>query len=321
MSADRVHAAPSERAADTVVQLRGPRRGEPQPFGPGSILWDDLGDVLALSTTLGAFMLQAMHPAISAGVDEFSTFRSDPFGRLVRSLDSVMLWVYGGPAAIDEGRRLLELHKPIKGLDAYGKRYRALDADTYAWVHATAFVNAVVTHPLLKGREMTDAEQDALYGEMLQLGDILRIPRRAMPQSVPEYWDYYHAMVRDTLERTEIAEVLLQMTDRPPLPLLPRSLQTLALPGRTLLGHFLYLLLGGGLTADAREKLGITWTLAHGAELRTLMAIARPARHRLPERLRYAPIAYHARRHAQSIQTIRSRATDRGRVTRRPAHA
>jgi uncharacterized protein (DUF2236 family) len=309
MSADRAQAPPSERAANTVVRLQGSRRVEPQPFGPGSILWEDLGDVLALSTTLGAFMLQAMHPAISAGVDEFSSFRTDPFGRLIRSVDSVMLWVYGGPAAIEEGRRLIELHKPIKGTDARGERYRALDPDTYAWVHATAFVNAVVTHPLLHGREITDAEQVALYEEMLQLGDILRIPRRAMPETVPEYWDYYHATVRDTLERTEIAEVLLQMTDRPPAPLLPRPLQTLALPGRRLLGHLLYLLLGGGLMADAREKLGLSWSSRHDLELHALMAVARPTCHRLPERLRYAPIAYHARRHAQSIQTIRSRAT------------
>jgi uncharacterized protein (DUF2236 family) len=299
----------AERAAATFTTLRRPAKSEPTPFGPGSALWDDLGDILGLSTTLGAFMLQAMHPVISAGVDDFSTFRTDPFGRLVRSLDSVMLWVYGGPAAIEEGRRLIELHKPIRGTEPSGKPYRALNPDAYAWVHATAFVSSVVTHPLLKGREMTEREQTELYEEILQLGDILRIPRRAMPATVPEYWDYYHAMVHDTLERTVIAEELLRSAQSPKLPLVPEPLQPLAWPQRRLLAHLTHLLLGGGMTADARDKLGLRWTGVHDRQLRGLMALIRPVHDRLPERLRYTPIAYHARRHAQAIEAIRARAT------------
>lgn len=285
------------------------RRAELRPFGPGSIVWDEFGDLLALATSLGAFMLQVMHPAISAGVDRFSTFRTDPYGRLVRSLDSVLLWVYGGQAAIEEGGRLIELHKSIKGIDADGNRYRALDPETYAWVHATAFANSVVTYPLLNGRKMSQAEQDDLYKEMLQLGDILRVPRQAMPATVADYWDYYHAMVRDTLTRTVVAEDVLTLVQAPPLPLLPGPLQTLAWPERKLIGHLIYLLLGGGMTDDARDKLGIRWTRLHEAELQMLMAISRPVHNGLPERLRYAPIAYHARRHARAIEAIRARAT------------
>ncbi len=303
----------------SVARLPAAQTPGPVPFGPGSIVWEDFGDLLVLSTTLGAFMLQVMHPAISAGVDDFSTFRADPFGRLVRSLDSVMLWVYGGPAALDEGRRLIELHKPIKGTDAAGDRYRALDPDTYAWVHATAFVTSVITHPLVKARAMTESEQEALYEEMLQLGDILRIPRQVMPATVPEYWSYYHTMVRDTLERTVVAEDVLRLTASPLLPLLPRSLQALVWPQRRLVGHLAYLLLGAGLTADAREKLRLTWTRAHDAQVRGLMSIARPIHARLPERMRYAPIAYHARQHGKAIQEIRARAASAQPVTLRRA--
>jgi uncharacterized protein (DUF2236 family) len=272
-------------------------------------VWDEFGDILVLSTSLGAFMLQAMHPAVSAGVDEFSTFREDPWGRLIRSLDSVMLWAYGGPAAVEEGRRLIELHKSIKGTDAHGHRYRALDPDTYAWVHGTAFVTAVVTHPLLTGRPMNASEEQALYEEILQLGDILRIPRHRMPATVPEYWDYYHGMVAETLERTVIAEDVLRLAYAPRLPFLPGWLQTVAAPWRRLLGHPVYLLLGGGLTADARAKLGMSWSGANDLELRALMAFLRPVHDRLPERLRYVPVAYHARQHARALRAIRARAT------------
>ena len=70
----------AEQSAATVTTLHRPAKPEPTPFGPGSALWDDFGDILGLSTTLGAFMLQAMHPVISAGVDDFSTFRIGLFG-------------------------------------------------------------------------------------------------------------------------------------------------------------------------------------------------------------------------------------------------
>jgi hypothetical protein len=39
------------------------------------------------------------------------------------------------------------------------------------------------------------------------------------------------------------------------------------------------------------------------------MALIRPVHDRLPERLRYTPIAYHARRHARAVEAIRARAT------------
>ena len=106
-------------------------------------LWDGIRDALFLPMSLSAFMLQVMHPTISTAVDRHSVFRTDPLGRAVRSFDSVMLWVYGGQAAIDEGRRLRVLHKTIKGVDDDGRRYSALDPEAYAWVHATAFVSSV----------------------------------------------------------------------------------------------------------------------------------------------------------------------------------
>jgi uncharacterized protein (DUF2236 family) len=104
------------------------------------MMWDEVGDVLYEALTVSAFMLQVMHPTIAAAVDRHSVYRSDPFGRLVRSIDSVALWVYGGAAANEEGLRLRELHRPIHGVDDQGNRYSALDPEAYAWVHAAAYV-------------------------------------------------------------------------------------------------------------------------------------------------------------------------------------
>lgn len=77
---------------------------DPEPPPPGGILWDIAGEVRSLLALPAALTLQVAHPAVGAGVDEHSVFRTDPWGRGERSLRSVMLWVYGGDAAAQEGR-------------------------------------------------------------------------------------------------------------------------------------------------------------------------------------------------------------------------
>ncbi|MFD6986541.1 oxygenase MpaB family protein, partial [Streptomyces sp. NPDC059956] len=114
-------------------------RTDPEPPPPGGVLWTIAGDVRALLMLPAAFTLQVAHPAIGAGVDEHSVFRTDPWGRGERSLRSVQLWVYGGADAAAEGRRVRRLHKEIQGTDTRGRRYHSLDPACYAWVHATGF--------------------------------------------------------------------------------------------------------------------------------------------------------------------------------------
>jgi uncharacterized protein (DUF2236 family) len=319
------------------------RGSQPKPLGAGSVLWQDMGDTLFLAVSSGAaFMLQVMHPTIATAVDRHSAFREDPLGRTVRSADSVMLWVYGGEGAIDEGKRLRELHRAISGIDEQGVPYSALDPEAYAWVHATAFVSMVTSYPLARGRTLNRDEQERLYQELLELGAILRVPQRMMPGSSAEYWDYYEAMVRERLRRTAVAEELLAMVSAPslslmavPLGLLPGSslaarLQrtlgsraqalrpfgklgegpaaALSWPSRRGVGELLRMLLIAGMTADAREVLGVHITPAQERALRSLMAVARPAHRALPDRLRYMPLALHAHRHARESQAIRGRA-------------
>jgi uncharacterized protein (DUF2236 family) len=309
------------------------------------VLWQDMGDTLFLVVSSGAaFMLQVMHPTIATAVDRHSVFREDPLGRTVRSADSVMLWVYGGEGAIEEGKRLRELHRAISGIDEQGAPYSALDPEAYAWVHATAFASIVTSYPLARGRALSRDEQERLYQELLQLGLILRVPQRMMPASSAEYWEYYDTMVRERLRRTAVAEEFLGMVSAPslslmavPLGLLPGSslvgrLQrtlgsraqavrgrsfgkldegpaaALSWPSRRGIGELLRLLLIAGMTEDARAVLGVHITPAQERALRSLMAVARPAHRALPDRLRYMPLALHARRHARESQAIRGRA-------------
>src|SRR5690349_1949008 len=60
----------------------GPARGEPEPFGPGDLLWDGMGDQRLMFLLGGGLIMQVMHPAIGAAVGQQSVYRSDPWGRL-----------------------------------------------------------------------------------------------------------------------------------------------------------------------------------------------------------------------------------------------
>lgn len=51
---------------------------EPVPPPPGGVLWTLAGDIRALLWLPAALTLQVAHPAVGAGVDEYSVFRTDP---------------------------------------------------------------------------------------------------------------------------------------------------------------------------------------------------------------------------------------------------
>ncbi|MEU7002147.1 oxygenase MpaB family protein [Nonomuraea sp. NPDC046570] len=273
---------------------------EPEPFAPGSLLWDGVGDVRLLFVLGGALVMQVMHPAVGAAVGEQSVYRTDPWGRLTRSLTSLQTWVYGGAAAIEEGRRLRELHRDIAGVDAQGRRYHALSAEPYAWVHLTAFDRALVTAEYF-GEPHTPEEERRLYAEIIQLGRILRVPERVLPPTVEDYRRYFADMVANTLEDHPTAHDVLEVALRVgPPPMLPARLRRVWSPLGVTSGRLTHFVTVGTLPPAVREKLGLSWSAGDERRLRRFGRVVAAVTPRLPERVRYMPIAYRARRAARS---------------------
>ncbi|MFG2648858.1 oxygenase MpaB family protein [Streptomyces sp. NPDC048436] len=274
---------------------------DPAPPPPGGILWSIAGDIRVFLTLPAALTMQVAHPAVGAGVDEHSVFRTDPWGRGERSVRSVLLWVYGGQEAAAEGRRLRALHKTIQGTDAHGRRYHALQPANYAWVHATGFPVYQHAQKYLGRRPFTEAQERQLYAEWLQVGRILGIHDRDMPQSIEEFWPYYRKMLADELEETEVVRDLVA-TDRPVPPpdrgpfllrLLLRTLWPALLPPLARFRRFVTI---GLMPPDAREAIGLPWTRDQERRLRRFCLVVRTVVPLLPERLRYLPMAREARR-------------------------
>ncbi|MBA2949328.1 oxygenase MpaB family protein [Streptomyces himalayensis] len=291
-------APPPGNLASPPRNLASPPRNLPPP--PGGILWDVTGEIRTLLTLPPALALQVAHPAVGAGVDEHSMFRTDPWGRGERSLRSLQLWVYGGQAAAEEGRRLRRLHRTIRGTDAHGRPYHALMPEAYVWVHASGFPVMRHARQYLDRRPYTDAEERQLYAEWLQVGRVLGIRDRDMPQTIEEFWPYYRNMLAEELELTTVAREIVAVDglvpppDHVPLPLrlALRALWPVLLPPFVRLRRFVTI---GLMPPGAREAIGLPWTPVQERRLRRFGRVVRTVVPLLPERLRYFPLARRAR--------------------------
>ncbi|MER5952085.1 oxygenase MpaB family protein [Streptomyces sp. NPDC001904] len=267
---------------------------DPPPPPPGGILWDTAGDIRSLLALPAAFVLQVAHPAVGAGVDDHSVFRTDPWGRGTRSLTSVLLWVYGGEAAAAEGRRLRRVHRDIRGTDPRGRRYHALTPAHYAWVHATGYPVSRRARRYF-ARPFTPEEDERFYAEWLMVGRILGIHDRDMPQTTEEFWPYYEQMLAREIGPNVVVAELTDAHRAIPAPPGPRVLRLLWPLVRPALARTLRFLSIGLLPPDARAAIGLPWSARQERRLRRWAVLVRWLAPRLPERLRYLPLARRAR--------------------------
>ena len=265
-------------------------------LGPDSLVWRRLGDPRYFFGAGYALMLQVSHPTVGSGVRDHSNFQEDPWGRLMRTTDYLYLLVYGGPAAGPMGRRLRDLHKTIKGVNADGSRYHALEPEAYAWVHATLIEASFVTGERFVGG-ITAADRERLYAEYMPLGRLVGVRPGDLPETLPEFRDYVATMINDRLVRHETVDLLIGLLDRPAAPGLPVIDQLWPLlrvaPSRALKTATL-----GLLPPVLRERFGVEWTETNQAELRALGAASRALTPVLPQRLRNVGPEYLQRRRA-----------------------
>lgn len=280
-------------------------RAAPTPLGPEHLFWNLGGDKRFAFMFGSAFVLQVMHPEIGAAVGKESVFRTDPWGRSYRSLRSVQKWIFGGPHAVEEGKRLRKLHRTIRGIDDRGQTYDALDADAWAWVPLTAFHSLLVGHPVLYGRELEDDEQARLYEESLQICRILGVREDKLPRTVADYHLYFDEMVTKTLTDHPVAFELIDLfLTVPPMPGLSPLGQAMWPITRAIGANLHRQMVIGLLPGSAREILGLSWTPADDLALRASGRIIREIFERMPEEQRYFGIAAKAREAARAQQRL-----------------
>jgi len=210
-----------------------------------------------------AFLLQAMHPTIAAGVADHSSFKEDPFGRLQHSFGLVLDVLY---AADGErvGAEVRESHKQIKGVTANGRAYHAYEPEAYFWVLATGYETIVGTADRVM-QPLTELERPRAYAELRELGRRFGLRDRDMPATSGEFGDWYRWMLDERIEDNPTARDVVATIRRPAPPAwLPGALWPLP---RELAGHATWLTTIGSLPRVARERLGLSWTRLDALQL------------------------------------------------------
>lgn len=184
------------------------------PLGPGGAIWYAAGDNRLAALSIRLLLHQVAHPMVGAGVEQQSVYKTDPYGRLWRTTLSVVRGVYGGRRSAEEGQRLLRMHAGIRGTDAQGRSYHALDKQAYAWVHWTAYET---TRLFLAdfGPGLTDAQDQQLFEEWRRHGLLLGVRPDQLPATREEFWEGWHAQVA-RLENNPVVQDILYAPPRAP---------------------------------------------------------------------------------------------------------
>ena len=186
--------APRE-PVDPVDQTPDP----PNPLGPDSLTWKYFGDLRTgmMGVWIGA--IQNMYPELGAGVEEHSILLREPLQRVARSVYPIMGVVYDGNRAARTGAQIKQYHHTIKGVDATGRRYHALNPETFYWAHATFFMLVIKVAEYFCGG-LTEAEKCQLFDEHVQWYRMYGMSMRPVPTSWEDFQQYWQRVCRDELE-------------------------------------------------------------------------------------------------------------------------
>jgi uncharacterized protein (DUF2236 family) len=152
-----------------------------------------------------------------AGVAGHSRFRSDPWGRLVRTARYVGTVTYGTTAEAKRAAAAVRgLHRTVKGTDPEsGRPYSASDPELLTWVHVTE-VDSFLTTARRGGLALTDAEADAYVAEQAEANALLGVPAALAPHTVAEI-DEYYARMRPRLQVGTHAREAAKFVIHPPM--------------------------------------------------------------------------------------------------------
>lgn len=229
-----------------------------------------------------ALLMQIAHPLVAAGVDQHSDFRSQPLGRLIRTLNTTLAVVFGDDraarAAID---RVNRIHARVGGTSASGAPYRALDPDLLLWVQATLILTSLRLYEDVMG-PLSPADRQAYWDDTKPIARALGIPAEHLPATVGDLERYEGGMLATVVcpdaTSLDVARGVLR-----PLAWVPPPLHW---PSDALAAAL--------LPAPLRDAFGLRYGRAERRFYRGVIIAVRWLRRILPERLTVVPQARRA---------------------------
>jgi uncharacterized protein (DUF2236 family) len=189
----------SPAAAAGCPVAPGGYEAPPTPLGPDSLTWKYFGDWRGMLQGPWAGSMQNMHPQLGAAVEEHSTFGSEPWARVLRSLYPIGGVVFDGDRAPQTAAAVRDYHVNIKGVDAQGRRYHALNPEVFYWAHSTFFMGTIIVAERFCGG-LTEAEKRQLFEEHKQWYALYGMSMRVVPETWEDFQAYWDHMCRNVLE-------------------------------------------------------------------------------------------------------------------------
>ena len=266
------------------------RGGDAGWFGPGSATWAINSEAALMLGGGCALILQVAHPLVGAGVEHYSRFKTDRWGRLTHTLDTMGQIIFGDTATAEHGAaRMRRAHARIQGVVSHGQAagspYDATDPALVLWVWATLVHTSIATYERYVHR-LTASEIERYYAEQQRFAYACGVPLDGCPPTYADFTAYFEGTAERTLEATvaarHVAAIALNPLDLPS-------------PATSLLA--LVRLPTLGLLPDRlRDSLGLQWSPSR-AHASALMAFAcRRTVPLLPRRLRHVRSARAAAR-------------------------
>ncbi|WP_372665314.1 oxygenase MpaB family protein [Amycolatopsis kentuckyensis] len=262
----------------------------PQPLGPDSLTWKYFGDWRGLLIALWAGSMQNMHPGLGAGVEQHSRFFEERWQRLFRSLYPIGGVVYDGPRAHATALEIRGYHDRIKGVDAQGRRYHALDPDTYYWAHSTFFVSTILIADHFMGG-IGEAEKRRLFDEHVTWWRMYGMTMRPVPGSWEDFQRYWKHMCAEVLEDNKATRDVLDLRGIAKPPFLPWLPDVLWRPASALVAKNFRWLTIGLYDREIRDLLGFRWSERDARRHRRVGKLINAGFKLVPHDRRYHPRA------------------------------
>ncbi len=192
-------------------------------FGPGSATWAICSEAALMLGGGCALILQVAHPLVGAGVETYSRFKSDRWGRLTHTRDTMGQIIFGDTQTAERGAaRMRRAHARIQGVvstgQAAGRPYDATDPALVMWVWATLVRTSIATYEQYV-RRLPVAEIVRYYEEQKRFAHACGVPLDGCPPTYADFTDYFEATVERTLEPTaaarHVADIALNPLDLP----------------------------------------------------------------------------------------------------------
>jgi uncharacterized protein (DUF2236 family) len=237
-----------------------------------------------------ALILQVAHPLVGAGVEHYSRFKTDRWGRLTHTLDTMGQIIFGDTPTAERGAaRMRRAHARIQGVVSHGQAagspYDATDPALVLWVWATLVRTSIATYERYVHR-LPGSEIVRYYAEQKCFAYACGVPLDGCPPTYADFTAYFEGTVERTLEPTAAAHHVAAI-----------ALNPLDLPGPATPLLALVRLPTLGLLPDRlRDSLGLQWSPSRARAFAVTAFACRHAVPLLPRRLRYVRSARAAAR-------------------------